>query len=242
MTCRSSPSMSFLLSGVTLPPINRCGLDRGHRKEDGNCCVMQEQKDGHEEDHPRCRDGMSPMGSDCATDHQQCDGKDHGGKRIAETNSDFHRWIPFCRTRTLVASYFSKHDRHSTGRPCLGKKGTEVTCAHTAQVVLVSVQALDFPPFRALLQALQRLGSFENCFLRKNSCSSAVKTKSAPQSLHGKIRSTRTWVWNMRVGPAKRESMFVSMINCISQNKRAARFLPEMRQRTVGLVWWLWLS
>src|SRR5215469_2548862 len=41
------------------------------------------------------------------------------------------------------------------------------------------------------LQALQRFGSLRNCLSWKNSCSPAVKTKSAPQSTHFKSLS-----WN----------------------------------------------
>src|SRR5207302_7000933 len=41
------------------------------------------------------------------------------------------------------------------------------------------------------LQALQRLGSFLNCLSWKKSCSPAVKTNSAPQSMHLRFLS-----WN----------------------------------------------
>src|SRR5271170_4510449 len=93
-----------------------------------------------------------------------------------------------------------KHSRHSTGRPCVGRKGTVVSFPHCEQFVLVSVLAkacprdglCDMTPgalARLPLQFLQRLGSFLNCLSWKNSCSPAVNTKSVPQSMHFKTLS-----------------------------------------------------
>jgi len=77
-----------------------------------------------------------------------------------------------------------KHDRQSTGRPCVGLNGTVVSSLHSEQVVRVSERNLGPPRTRFALHCLQCLGSFLNCLSRKNNCSPAVNTKSAPQSLH----------------------------------------------------------
>ena len=91
-----------------------------------------------------------------------------------------------------------KHSRQKTGRPCVGLKGTVVSLPHWEQVVRVSVLLGTCPgtgeprtETRFALQALQRLGSFLNYLSKKKSCSPAVKTKSAPQSIHLRILS-----WN----------------------------------------------
>jgi hypothetical protein len=87
----------------------------------------------------------------------------------------------------LVAGFcacFWKHDRQSTGRPCVGLNGTVVSSPHSEQVVRVSDRTLGPPRTRLALHCLQCLGSFLNCLSWKNSCSPAVNTKSAPQSLH----------------------------------------------------------
>jgi len=54
--------------------------------------------------------------------------------------------------------FCSKQDRHSTGRPCVGRKGTVVSCPHTEQCVRVSARTLEPPP-RFSLHALHRFGS-----------------------------------------------------------------------------------
>src|SRR5579872_6908145 len=85
-----------------------------------------------------------------------------------------------------------KHSRQNTGRPCVGRKGTVVSLPHCEQVVRVSTRAnvvvgAGMDPSmvaRLALQGLQRLGSFLNCLSWKNNCSPAVKTNSAPQSMH----------------------------------------------------------
>src|ERR1700693_6307294 len=99
-----------------------------------------------------------------------------------------------------------KHSRQKTGRPCVGLKGTVVSLPHWEQVVRVSVLLGTCPgtgapktETRFALQALQRLGSFLNCLSKKNSCSPAVKIKSAPQSIHLRILS-----WNSIPHPIPR--------------------------------------
>jgi len=83
---------------------------------------------------------------------------------------------------------FWKHDRQSTGLPCVGLKGTVVDSPHTEHVVRVSDRTL--PPLaRFALHCLQCLGSFLNCLSWKKSCSPAVNMNSAPQSLHLRTRS-----------------------------------------------------
>src|SRR6202007_1731755 len=92
-----------------------------------------------------------------------------------------------------------KHSRQSTGRPCVGRKGTVVSlphCEHTARVSVREeprciVFAVPRTATRFALQLLHRLGSFLNCLSWKNNCSPDVKTKSAPQSMHFNILS-----WN----------------------------------------------
>ena len=95
-----------------------------------------------------------------------------------------------------VATFFLcvKHSRHRIGRPWVGRNGTVVSLPHWEHVARVStrVKCCALPlvggavrmATRFDLQALQRLGSFLNCLSWKNSCSPAVKTKSAPQSMH----------------------------------------------------------
>ena len=86
-----------------------------------------------------------------------------------------------------------KHDRQSTGRPCVGLKGTVVSVAHSEQTVRVSVRTpLPVPATRLILHCLHRFGSFLNCLSWKKSCSPAVKTKSFPQSEHFKILSMKS--------------------------------------------------
>ena len=58
-----------------------------------------------------------------------------------------------------------------------------VSRPHSEQVVRVSARTR--PPLaRFALHCLQRLGSFLNCLSWKKSCSPAVNTNSAPQSMH----------------------------------------------------------
>jgi len=63
---------------------------------------------------------------------------------------------------------------------------------HSEQVVRVSGRTLKLPRARLALHCLQCLGSFLNCLSWKNNCSPAVNTKSAPQSVHFKIRSLKS--------------------------------------------------
>src|SRR5439155_24771960 len=95
-----------------------------------------------------------------------------------------------------------KHPRHSTGRPCVGLKGTVVSTPHSEQVVRVSVREMPAAagpepcrsdaPARLNLHGLQRLGSFLNCLSKKNNCSPAVKMNSLPQSTQVNNRSTNS--------------------------------------------------
>ena len=72
-----------------------------------------------------------------------------------------------------------------------------VALPQAEQLVRVSTRGRDAEKFvpadevRLDLHDLQRLGSFLNCLSWKNSCSPAVNTKSAPQSIH-----FRTLSWN----------------------------------------------
>ena len=86
---------------------------------------------------------------------------------------------------------FWKQARHSTGLPWVGLNGTVVSRPQAEQVVRVSERTR--PPLaRFALHCLQCLGSFLNCLSWKKSCSPAVKTNSAPQSLHFNTLSTNS--------------------------------------------------
>lgn len=87
---------------------------------------------------------------------------------------------------------FSKHDRHSTGLPWVGLNGTVVDSPHSEHVVRVSERTREPPALRLALHCLQRLGSFVNCLSWKKSCSPAVNTNSAPQSIHFNTRSVNS--------------------------------------------------
>ena len=93
---------------------------------------------------------------------------------------------------SCIACRFWKHERQSTGRPCVGLKGTVVSAPHAEHFVRVS--GLTLWPLRArfALHCLQCLGSFLNCLSWKKSCSPAVKTNSAPQSTHFMTRSVNS--------------------------------------------------
>ena len=82
------------------------------------------------------------------------------------------------------ACAFWKHDRQSTGRPWVGRKGTVVSMPQAEQWVRVSVRTRGPPIARLALHCLQRLGSFLKSLSWKNNCSPAVKMKSEPQSTH----------------------------------------------------------
>ena len=85
-----------------------------------------------------------------------------------------------------------KQERHNTGLPWVGLKGTVVSAPHWAQAVRVSCRLLERPRKRFVLQTLQRLGSFLNCLSWKKSCSPAVKTNDVPQSTHLSARSSNS--------------------------------------------------
>src|SRR5258708_15160379 len=98
-----------------------------------------------------------------------------------------------------------KHSRKHTGRPCVGRNGTVVSCPHCEQLVLVSERiGLPFAPpedsARLALQALQRLGSFLKPLSAKNICSPAVNTNSA---LHSEHFRTLSW-YSMEAFPPLR--------------------------------------
>jgi hypothetical protein len=85
-----------------------------------------------------------------------------------------------------------KQERHNTGLPCVGLKGTVVSAPHIEQLVRVSGRTLEPPRTRFALHCLQCLGSFLNCLSWKKSCSPEVNTNSAPQSLHVKTLSVNS--------------------------------------------------
>ena len=103
------------------------------------------------------------------------------------------------RAPVVGARLLWKHCRQSTGRPCVGLKGTVVSMPHAEHSVRVSVRerpaaAGPVPAFRPVpdrldLHGLQRFGSFLNCLSKKKSCSPAVKINSPPQSAQVKSRS-----------------------------------------------------
>jgi len=81
-----------------------------------------------------------------------------------------------------------KQERHNTGLPCVGLKGTVVSMPHSEH--WCESQDAPWSPANALRLALLAVpGSFVNCLSWKNSCSPAVNTNSAPQSLHVKTLS-----------------------------------------------------
>src|SRR5208337_512258 len=106
-------------------------------------------------------------------------------------------WGGKSQALAAVARRCWKHSRQKTGRPCVGLNGTVVSLPQPEQLVRVStlgrlpVEVVPRVVARLPLQALQRLGSYLNCLSWKNSCSPAVKMKSAPQSMH-----FRTLSWN----------------------------------------------
>lgn len=53
-----------------IPSARGCGLGGGHREQDSDGRVMQDQEDGCEEEHlSRCK-GVPPLGADCPADRQ----------------------------------------------------------------------------------------------------------------------------------------------------------------------------
>ena len=102
------------------------------------------------------------------------------------------KWCAYAPAPAAAAFLLRKHSRQNTGLPWVGLKGTVVSRPHCEQVVMVSVRGAPAgaPPWRLALHALQRLGSFLKFRSRKKCCSPAVKTNSAPQSEHLRLRST----------------------------------------------------
>lgn len=58
-------------------------------------------------------------------------------------------------------------------------------------MMLVCECSLILPFVRSALHRKQRRGAFVNCFSRKKSCSSALKTNSLPHSMQVKDRSVK---------------------------------------------------
>jgi hypothetical protein len=90
------------------------------------------------------------------------------------------------------ACIFWKHDRQSTGRPWVGRKGTVVSSPQAEQWVRVSVLTRGPPFARLALHCLQRFGSFLKSLSWKKSCSPAVKMNSEPQSMHFRTLSVNS--------------------------------------------------
>ena len=132
-----------------------------------------------------------------------------------------------------------KHSRQNTGRPCVGLNGTVVSLPHCEQLVRVSTRAKLWlatgvgPKFddRLALQPLHRLGSFLNCLSKKNSCSPAVKMKSAPQSMH-----FNTLSWNS-IGDAPFQSfllhLFTGSMDLCGEPRRTKNSDPSP---SIGLI------
>src|SRR5579862_2695593 len=113
------------------------------------------------------------------------------------------RWCAYAPAPAAAAFLLRKHSRQNTGLPWVGLKGTVVSRPHCEQVVMVSVRGAPAgaPPWRLALHALQRLGSFLKFRSRKKCCSPAVKTNSAPQSEHLRLRSTISGITLAPAGP-----------------------------------------
>jgi hypothetical protein len=128
-----------------------------------------------------------------------------------------------------------KHSRQYTGRPCVGLNGTVVSLPHCEQMVLVSTRCTPgedepAPPWaRFALQALHRLGSFLNPLSAKNICSPAVKTNSAPHSLHFR---TLSWYSIGRSGTVLGDRTGSGIARILDLLRRAGEILfPGMSHR-----------
>jgi len=156
-----------------------------------------------------------------------------------------NRALSKSRKRQAVAAVARrcwKHSRQKTGRPCVGLKGTVVSLPQPEQLVRVSTLGRDpegtgpHEEVRLALQALQRLGWFLNCLSWKNNCSPAVKTKSAPQSIH-----LRTLSWNSMescsLQPAIPSHGLGSTCNCQqdrTEHPNRQPQIPALRYITLG--------
>jgi hypothetical protein len=119
--------------------------------------------------------------------------------------------------------------RHSTGLPCVGLNGTVVSSPQSEHFVRVSARTRDPLELRFALHCLQRFGSFMNCLSWKKTCSPAVNTNSAPQSIHVSIRSVNTMAVPRRKGSQKSamtwgacRSRFPVFVRLAQQGPRAA--------------------
>ena len=131
-----------------------------------------------------------------------------------------------------------KHSRQKTGRPWFGLNGTVVSLPQPEQLVRVSTLgrtprgAVPVELGRLALQALQRLGSFLKSLSWKNSCSPAVKTKSAPQSMHFRILS-----WNSMescsLQPATPKPWTGSICNCRQDRTESPNRQPQISSAQV---------
>jgi len=130
------------------------------------------------------------------------------GLDVVDTNTGTHTRQTSARPRSrevqrpeAPGDFFCwKHERHRTGRPCVGLNGTVVSRPHEAQVAVVSTRSRGAPgagpcAARFALQARQRFGSLRNPLSAKNACSPAVQMKLLPQSTHCRVLS-----WNS-IGP-----------------------------------------
>jgi hypothetical protein len=115
--------------------------------------------------------------------------KEGNEQGLARDSGDLRLWST---TLGIHADCFSKQARQNTGLPWLGRKGTVVSVPHSAQTVRVSGRVREALAARLALHSLQCLGSFANCLAWKKRCSSAVKTKSFPQTTHFKTRSWKS--------------------------------------------------
>jgi len=130
------------------------------------------------------------------------------GLDVVDTNTGTHTrqtsarpWSREVQRPEAPGDFFCwKHERHRTGRPCVGLNGTVVSRPHEAQVAVVSTRSRGAPgagpcAARFALQARQRFGSLRNPLSAKNACSPAVQMKLLPQSTHCRVLS-----WNS-IGP-----------------------------------------
>lgn len=85
---------------------------------------------------------------------------------------------------------FAKHSLQYTGRSSRGAKGILATPPQAAQTASCISRGARLAFLRLSRHSLQRCGSFTNPLDSKNSCSPAVNTNSAPQSLHTSVLSS----------------------------------------------------
>jgi hypothetical protein len=150
---------------------------------------------------------------------------------LRNSRAIFSSFRPSCRAQAGRTAGFNfwKHDRQSTGRPCVGLNGTVVSEPHSEQEVRVSGRTLAPPLARLALHCLQRLGSFVNFLSTKKVCSPAVKMKSAPQSMHFRTLSWYSMAgspWDREIRPIGHEKS--------GQPARLPVFLTPIRNKGPG--------